>query len=699
MNRNNNPARNWAPIKIKPLPLAKISAHLAEVTGNSNGSQFFVQLGEHTDALVLRVHTDEQHPVTLHEDFRLHLTLLAREPLDLDTLMGRPAVFLRFDGGRLVPLHGVVAGFQASRKVGDPAALDLVLASPLHLLQKQRHNRVFVDRNALDIAHELLRDALGHLCDVHRKATPPPAAAMITQYQETDYDFIRRILAREGLFIHLSQGEARTNLYLVNRLSDVPEAHHIFRLPYLTNSGAAKDRDHVSFLARHHELAPAAIHLKDYDPDTGYDLNIHGKHPTGGQAGATEHWGLNYATPDQGEQLARRLAAHHSGQSQLLELVTTSPGLLPGHILDISGHGQYDGSYRVVRLAFSGDQSSLNNSGGSSQEFRCRAWVLPLTVDYVPGLLSRGNLPLALSARITQEVDAQGCYRVRYPFDDPQQAGGGYSSPPTRLLQAFGSTDHGMHFPLARDSEVVIAGLNGDLDRPVILGAVFNHQAPDLVNHNNARSNLIVTRGGHTLRMEDQPDQQHLLLATPQHKNRLRLDATRNAHQAELVSEEGHVDILAGQNLLLQSGSSLFATVGEDQQIEIGGNETLLTEQGDIQITAGQDLILDAAQDIHWRTEQGSLAMTVAADMTLESGGQRFDEIRAGDYSLTVAQGNYLLQAAGDLVLVAEDGNLTLKNGGGLVQITAEGNLLLEAPEINLLSDNILAAGGALANN
>ncbi|MFY0666104.1 MAG: type VI secretion system tip protein VgrG [Natronospirillum sp.] len=689
-----------AKASIKQLPVNEISSQLASIGGSGKASQFFVQLAEHsaTSTLVLSAQTDEQAMVTLHEDFRLQLTVLVQERLDTDALLGRPAVFMRLEAGKLVPLHGVVAGFHASRTSSDPAALDVVLASPLHLLKKQRHNRVFVDRSALDIAAQLLRDALGHLCDLHVLADQTAPAAMITQYQETDYDFIRRILAWHGMFIHLSQTEERTALYLVNRLSDVPEAKRIVRLPYMTNSGAAKDKDHISHIEQHYALAPSAVSLKDYNPDTGFDLNIAGRSETGGTAGETEHWGLNYATPDEGEQLARRLAAHHYWQSQVLELVTSNAGLLPGHLINITGHAKHNGSYRVIKLAFAADQSSLGNSGAIGKEFKCRVWVLPLAVDYVPDCMQRSSLPLALSARITQEVDDQGCYRLRYPFDDRSEEDG-YSSPPTRSLQAFGGSSHGMHFPLAESSEVVVSGLNGDLDRPVILGALFNHDAPDLINRDNARTNLVLTRGGQTFRMEDKPDHEHILLATPEDKNRLLLDATRDNHKVELASEEGDVEILAGKNLLLQSGSSVITTVGEDQQIEIGGSETLLTEEGDIQLNAGQDLMMDAAQNIQWRAEEGDVNISTGANLLMESAGQRFDVVNEGDYSVAVEQGSYLLDAAEDISVVSEGGIITLKNAAGLIQITADGNLLLEGPEIELQSDNLLVSGKALANN
>ncbi|RUO33749.1 type VI secretion system Vgr family protein [Aliidiomarina soli] len=685
---------------IKDLPVAEISQLLSEAGGQGNSSQFFVQLGEHSasSTLVLGVETDPEAPFTLHEDFALQLTVLLREPIDTAALLGSPAVFMRLNGGKLVPMHGLVGGIQASRKASDPAALDVTLVSPLHLLKKRRHNRVFVDRNALDIATELLRDALGDLCDIQIAADQPEPAAMLTQYEETDYAFIRRILAREGIFIHLSQAEQRTQLYLTSQLSDVPEAKTILRLPYMTNSGAAKDKDHINHVERRYQLAPSAIHLKDYNPDTGFDLNIAGHSETGGNAGDTEHWGLNYPTPEAGQQLEKRLAGYHYWQSQVIELVTSAKGMLPGQIIALTGHPAHSGNYRVVQVAFSGDQSSLNNSGGGSREFQCRVWVLPLDIDYIPYCPPRDSLPLALSARITEEVDEQGCYRLRYPFDE-RADGDGYSSSPTRNAQPFGGSDHGMHFPLAKSSEVVVSGLNGDLDRPVILGALFNHEAPDLVTRDNAHTNLIQTRGGHTLRMDDTAQQAHILLATAEDKNRLLLDASEDNEKAELVSDEGDVEIQAGRNMLLQSGSDMVVTVGEDQQVEIGGDETLLTETGDIQVSAGENFILDAAEDIQWRAETGNLSISAGADMHMEAEGQRFDEVRNGDYQVQVEQGEYLLQAGGDISMVSESGNLTLKNGAAQIQITADGSLLLEAAQIELVSDNILASGGALSNN
>lgn len=693
-----------------PFALAEINAFLSEVQGKGNTSQFFLQLGEQSAIrhLVMLVKSDPQKPVSLHSDFHLLITVLPQDPLELTELIGKPATFCRLDGGQLVPLHGVIANISASKEVSDPGALDILLASPLHLLKKQRHNRVYVDRPSTEVIKEILQTTLGHLCDVEVLAKPTKTSKqqLNTQYQESDYDFVQRVLAREGLFVFCAQGQERTALKIIKSFYDLPASDRpVFKLPYVQNSGSPKDQDQINLVEAFHDLAPRHIELNNYDPDSGLDLKVKSQSIAGGQTASTEIWGLNYSTPEEGKQLADQSAACHEWRRQLLRFVTNAAGLLPGHQIEVipqppfkPGASPYEGNYRVISLNLYGDQSSLNNSGGTGKEFLCEAYVLPLEVDYRPEYQPRTSLPMTLSARITQEVDEQGCYRLQYPFDQENQKETA-SSLPVRQLQAFGGPDHGMHFPLAEDTEVVISGLNGDLDRPVILGALFHQEAPDLVTSDNARTNLIQTRGGQTLCMDDQPEKEHILLATPESKNRLLLDATTDAHKAELISEEGDVEILAGKNLLLQSGGSQFNTVGEDQQIEIGGSETLLTEEGDIQLNAGQNLMMDATENIQWRAEEGHLSLSTGVDLLMESEGQRFDAVKEGDYSLAVEQGSYLAEVDQDLGMTSASGNILLETSGGTLQISSEGDLLLEGGNIELTADSILVAGSELANN
>ncbi|MEN9498388.1 MAG: hypothetical protein RIS83_207, partial [Pseudomonadota bacterium] len=84
---------------------------------------------------------------------------------------------------------------------------------------------------------------------------------------------------------------------------------------------------------------------------------------------------------------------------------------------------------------------------------------------------------------------------VRVPFDNSDTPDG-KGSQWVRMASPFGGDGDGMHFPLAPDTEVVVACVNGDPNRPVILGAVPNPRTKSVVTRENSLRNRMVTRTG-----------------------------------------------------------------------------------------------------------------------------------------------------------------------------------------------------------
>src|SRR3546814_14040992 len=60
-----------------------------------------------------------------------------------------------------------------------------------------------------------------------------------------------------------------------------------------------------------------------------------------------------------------------------------------------------------------------------------------------------------------------------------------------------------MHFPLREGTEGLITFLNGNPDRPVIMAALPNVEAPSVVSATNPGDHIIQTPGGNTLAMRD----------------------------------------------------------------------------------------------------------------------------------------------------------------------------------------------------
>jgi type VI secretion system secreted protein VgrG len=114
----------------------------------------------------------------------------------------------------------------------------------------------------------------------------------------------------------------------------------------------------------------------------------------------------------------------------------------------------------------------------------------------------------------TAEIDDQGRYKVLLPFDLSGKSGG-KASRYVRMMQPYAGGGMGMHFPLHKGTEVLLGFLDGDPDRPIILGAVPNPETGSPVTGKNQSQCKIHTGGGNSLTIEDTDGTQSMKMHTP----------------------------------------------------------------------------------------------------------------------------------------------------------------------------------------
>jgi len=125
--------------------------------GLADESQYCLTLSDLPDDTFL-VETVDLREWTFHQDFAIELKVLLRHGMPPDPLLNQPATFSILSGGASLPLHGVITACENADGNGDYDGLKLTLSSVLWLLKPTRHNRVFVDRSAVDIAKSVLAD-------------------------------------------------------------------------------------------------------------------------------------------------------------------------------------------------------------------------------------------------------------------------------------------------------------------------------------------------------------------------------------------------------------------------------------------------------------------------------------------------------------------------------------------------------------
>ena len=158
------------------------------------------------------------------------------------------------------------------------------------------------------------------------------------------------------------------------------------------------------------------------------------------------------------------------------------------------------------------------------------------------------------------------------PFDLAGREGG-KASCPIRMLQPYGGTNYGLHFPLHKDCEVLLTFVEGNPDRPVIASAAPNPDQKSPVTSTNLTQNVLKTSAENRLVMEDKQDHQRILLATPKANTFLRM-GSHNDPGGE--SEDDGFVWSSEKNAWLKSHGFEIKVLGNTSELIVGGTETVI---------------------------------------------------------------------------------------------------------------------------
>ena len=99
-------------------------------------------------------------------------------------------------------------------------------------------------------------------------------------------------------------------------------------------------------------------------------------------------------------------------------------------------------------------------------------------------------------------IDSEGRYKVRMPYDVNLNKGD-KASRWIRMAQPYAGAGYGTHHPLHKGTEVLVAHIDGDPDRPIIVGAVPNPHTSSPSTGQNATQSVTQTASGIRVEMED----------------------------------------------------------------------------------------------------------------------------------------------------------------------------------------------------
>lgn len=426
----------------------------------------------------------------------------------IDSLLTNP-VRVGFGESSEHDVHGIVRELEMlSMRTAGQALYRLRIVPKLYFLTLTRRNRVWQDMSYLDIVKAVLDEhglaAGSHVDDACNGSYE--AVEYTVQHEETDYAFISRLMEHYGIHFHFQMRPEGELLVLGDDNGAFePVADHE-TLHYAPTSASGDDTRSVSSLRRFRRIRPATVQVREYNwrtPTTPLRCEHAVDEATG--HGLIDLFGDHFADAGEGDEVARIRAEQMMVTHDTFVMETGSRFLFPGARFELTGHPNpdLDQEYVVTGIA-----QGLGKDGEG--RFVKTIEAIPARVPFRPqrraawpridGLI---NAKIDGEARSTMTpIDPEGRYKVVIPGDETG-VGGGKASRWVRRAQPSAGSGYGMHLPLHIGTECVIGFVNGDPDRPVIVGAVPNAETASPVVGPNATHSRIVTGSGVTIELDD----------------------------------------------------------------------------------------------------------------------------------------------------------------------------------------------------
>ncbi|MTC46472.1 type VI secretion system tip protein VgrG [Providencia sp. wls1922] len=505
-------------------------------------------------------------------------------------------------------VHGVVTDFRRLSGSADEARYQLVIEPFFALLRHQiRSHRFFINQSIPDVVEQILREHnfKGWEFEFHLEKEYPKRE-QINQINESDRQFIERLLSEVGIFYRFGlQDDTQTE---VLHFTDSQRGYVYDKtLPLNSPSGLSDNHvDSVWGLSLRHQVVESTVFAKDYNHRLAEDTLISavadmtrgdgekinygdvyhykGRHLTRGDKIRPETETANFwARLDHERFLARQtLLRGESSAADLTPLLVLS---IQDNPLSSTLPSVFKSPVLITRLRFTASRDKA---------LTVRFDAVPYTESlcWRPALKPRPVIAGTLMARITSAKDhdiyahqnEHGFYWVKFDADRDDKTKG-YESMPVRLAKPYAGDTYGMHFPLIQGTEVAIAFHEGDPDRPYIAHALHDSRHPDHVTDKNNTRNVIRTPANNKLRMEDKRGQEHIKLSTEYGgKTQLNLGHLVNAEREQ---RGDGFELRTDSWGAIRAGKGLFITT--DKQDKAGG-DVLAMEEAVAQLKQAQQL-------------------------------------------------------------------------------------------------------------
>lgn len=531
----------------------------------------------------------------------------------------------------------------------------VVLVPGLWFATLSSNNRVFSNKSAKDIITEVLSE-YGKVVKLSVKLNQSYASReYCVQFDETDFDFVSRLMAEEGIAYYFVHGDGKLELVL----TDDAQGFYDISGPAIEYDGGGSHpgKSSLHTWVRNFSYHTGAFEFKDYGeytPEKDHRFEIKTRSGLNDVSGYKyRHFGHFTFEPDadpkhkiveaSNRQLAKMAMESIESGFEVIEASSDCAALSAGGRFSLTHSLESEsGKYLVASLHLRAEDGN-----GVQTHFSNTLAVVPAVVMPRPHprsfsrTVSYPQIATVLEVKASASEGSEDLYtqlKVKFPWNNKQ------NSCWVRVQQAFSGKNWGANFVPRVGQEVVISYLNGDPDRPVVTGAVYNGANPG-PNYTASQSGWKTEFEGskfNELRFEDKGGKEEIYMeAGKDHRFLIHHD------QLGKIENDQTLEIVKNRTLTVTEGNETHTVKKGNQSISIdAGNQSLAIKKGTQTIDV-----------------QGAISISSKASIELKVGGSSIKLTPAG-----IQIKGTTLSAKGDATAeVKGGGTLTLKGGVTLI--------------------------------
>ncbi|MEN5093191.1 type VI secretion system tip protein VgrG [Pseudomonas protegens] len=582
-------------------------------------------------------------------DYQMQLTS-SDANIDLNQLLGKPmGLSVQLDDGSQRYFHGIVARCSQNVDSGQFASYQVTLRPWLWLLSRTSDCRIFQNLSIPQIIKQVFRD-LGFSDFEDALSRPYREWEYCVQYRENSFDFVSRLMEQEGIYYFFRHEKDRHVLVLADAYGAHSSVPGYASVPYYPRDEQQRERDHIFDWHLAQEVQPGSLELNDYDfqrPSARIDVRSAMPRPHSAGDYPLYDYPGTYVQSSDGEHYAQTRIEALQSLHERIELSGNARGLGVGNLFNLTGFSRQDQNreYLIVGIHYYVVQESLETGGsGGSAQFESHLTCIDAQQSFRP--LAKTQRPIVQGPQTARVVgpageeiwtDQYGRVKVHFHWDRHDQSNEN-SSCWIRVSQAWAGKNWGsMQIPRI-GQEVIVSFLEGDPDRPIITGRVYNAEqtVPYDLPANATQSGMKSrsSKGG-----------------SPANFNEIRMEDKKGAEQLYIHAERNQ-DIVVEVNESHSVGNDRNKSIGHDEYVTVGNKRTRIVQHVD-ELRVGEKKIDSVGQ---------SYVIEVGERLRLVCGASILELNASGQINLCGV--NISVHASSD-AQINTGGVLHLNNGGG----------------------------------